>query len=421
MVQDDFEPSNFKINNSNSDNQDFIASSSSLINDSTLSEITINDSIDLNRNNTDTKSQKLKNSSNTIQEENEYVIDRRFEEFDLARSIPLLLLPVIHIYEEFKGINAFSEEFVKTYSWILKLCTLMPSVFMLLMGANVHFSKRTTPEYLMKRGKYLLYAGVLLNVIRYIIPSIIVAIFKRDATGIIGDKGSLYYTLTPDIYDFAGLALILLGVLKKYNYSSLTILLISIVMVTINTIIPKFSTGSPHLDGFIGRFIYMNEDSCFPLGNWFIFPAIGYFIGEFYKKFETEEIRKEFNKKMFYISIIVLIAFWFVLRSYDLDPILIMTSPANEYITDFVNAIMLTFLAGIWFAIFYVIYFKINETKICKFLVLISKEILPFYVIQWVIIGWAEYICEGFIKETEYINHAIFWISVIVTTLLTIL
>jgi len=360
----------------------------------------------------------------TQPEKNE-VKSRRFEELDLARSIPLLLLPLVHVYEEFETIDAFSENFSKSYHWVLYLCTLMPSVFMLLMGANVRFSRRTTPEFLIHRGIYLLIVGVLLNIFRFVIPSIIIAIIARDADGIIGEKGTLYYTLTPDIYDFAGLAFILLGLLKKLNTSPLMIILLSIIMITIDTIIPDFSTGSSHLDGFIGRFIYMNEDSCFPLMNWFIFVAIGYYVGKFYKGFETEERRKQFNKKMFLVSFSVVIAFWFVLRSYNLDPLLIMTSPANAYITDFTNVIMLTFLAGLWFAIFYFIYFKIKETKICKFLVVISKEILPFYCWQWIIIGWAEYMCEHFVETTEYFNHFIFWgiviATIVATTLITIL
>jgi len=352
---------------------------------------------------------------------NPVVKSRRFEELDLSRSLPLLLLPLVHIYEEFELIEALEEDIVEKYDWILYLCTLMPSVFMLLMGANVRFSRRTTPDFLIKRGCHLLIAGVMLNVYRFIIPSIIGTIFTGETEDFYGEYGTLYFTLTPDIYDFAGLAFILLGFLTKYKISPLAIILIAMLMVTIDTIIPDFSTGITYIDGFLGRFIYMNEDSCFPLLTWFVFPTIGYYVGYYYKNFEKEIQRKYFMIKTFFISFTALVGFCFVLNSYDIDPLLIMTSPANTYITDFTNVVMLTFLAGMWFALFYFIYFKVKNTKICQFFVFISKDILLYYVTQWIIIGWAEYMCTYFVDKTEYMNKVIFWVSVVVTMILSTL
>jgi len=377
------------------------------------------------------KSQNIKNDNNNIPEGNHENIEelqvvtepqpvkkpvkRRFEELDLARSFPLLLLPLVHTYEEMELLDALEFSLIKDYKWTLYLCTLMPSVFMLLMGANACFSSRTTPDLLIKRGCHLLVAGVLLNVYRFVIPSLIGTIFTGETEDTFGEYGSLYYVCTPDIYDFAGVAFILLGLLRKYNCSKFIIVLISLVMITIDTIIPQFTTKISFLDGFIGRFIYIDEDSCFPLFTWFAFVAIGYYVGNYYKNFETEEIRKKFMIKTFFLSIIMVVGFYFVLDSYDEDPILIMTSPAHEYITDFTNVIMLTFFAGIWFSIMYFVYLKVKETSICKFLILISKDILFYYVTQWIIIGWLEYLCVYFVKETEYINHLIFWIIVIFT------
>ena len=99
-----------------------------------------------------------------------------------------------------------------------------------------------------------------------------------------------------------------------------------------------------------------------------------------------------------------------------------MTSPANEYITDFPNVVMLTFLAGIWFALFYFVYFKVKETKISKLLIVISKGILPFYIAQWIVIGWAEYLAYGLIDYEDYelMTYTSFWILVIATIAISI-
>lgn len=343
---------------------------------------------------------------------------RRFEELDLARSLPLLLLPLVHVYEEFESIDALPESLLNGYTWILYLCNLMPSVFMILMGANMYFSRKSTAGDLFKRGLTFLGIGVALNFFRFIIPSIITSIINGDAEAVIGEYGSLYYTLTPDIYDFVGLAFLAFAVFKKFNFSPLEILLSSIGLLTLDVVIPQFTIDNTYLSGFIGRFIYMDEDSCFPLSTWLIFPAIGYCFGYFYKNFETEEIRKTFVKRMFWVSLVGVLAMWFSLTDYELDALTIMTSPANEYITDLPNVIMLTFLAGIWFAMFYFIYFKVKDTKISKILVIISKGILPFYIAQWVIIGWAEYLTDGLVEDPQ-MGYGLFWTLAIATIIIS--
>lgn len=196
---------------------------------------------------------------------------RRFEELDLARALPLLLLPLVHVYEEFESIYGLPETLVENYKWILYLCNLMPSVFMILMGANIFFSRKSTAKDLFKRGISFVGIGLALNFLRFIIPSIITSIVNGNIDGIFGEYGSIYYTLTPDIYDFVGLAFIVFAIFKYFNFSPLTMMLTSVAMLMIDGIIPQFETASLNLNGFIGRFIYMDVDSCFPLMTWMIF------------------------------------------------------------------------------------------------------------------------------------------------------
>lgn len=346
------------------------------------------------------------------------ITKRRFEELDLSRALPLLLLPLVHVYEEFESIDALPDSILSGYHWILYLCNLMPSIFMILMGANMYFSRKSTAKDMLKRGVTFMGIGVALNFFRFIIPSIITSIINGDPEAVIGEYGSIYYTLTPDIYDFVGLAFIAFAIFKKFNFSPLAILLSSTGLLTLDIVIPQFSTDISFVDGFIGRFIYMDVDSCFPLSTWLIFPAIGYCFGCVYKNFETEELRKKFVKRMFWVSLTGLLSMWFSLENYSLGALKVMTSPSNEYITDLPNVIMLTFLAGIWFSMFYFIYFKVKNTKVSQTLVVISKGILPFYITQWIIIGWAEYLADGLADE-PMLSYATFWILTIASIIIS--
>lgn len=382
---------------------------------SILSPIHVLFSIRKQKNRFDLKEDNIMNMASTS-------VKRRFEELDLARALPLLLLPLVHVYEEFESINALPESLLANYSWILKLCNLMPSVFMILMGANIYFSRKSTAKDLLKRGLTFIVIGLGLNFFRFILPSIITSLINGDFDAVFGEYGSLYYTLSPDIYDFVGIAFIVFAAFKAMKFSPLAILLASSAMLAIDGIIPQFETSCLNLNAFLGRFIYMDEDSCFPLLTWMIFPAVGYCFGCVYKGFETEEKRCSFVKKMFATSLVGLLVVWFSLLSYKLDPMLIMTSPANDYITDFPNVLLLTFLAGIWFAMFYFIYFRIKETKLCKSLIVISKGILPFYIAQWIVIGWAEYLVDGLTDYEDYslFSYTDFWILTVITTLVAV-
>lgn len=118
-----------------------------------------------------------------------------------------------------ESVYALPESLLEEYSWILYLCNLMPSIFMILMGANIYFPRKTTAKDLFKRSLTFIVIGFALNFFRFIIPTIITSIINGNADAIFGEYGTLYYTLTPDIYDFVGLAFIVFAIFKKLDMS----------------------------------------------------------------------------------------------------------------------------------------------------------------------------------------------------------
>ena len=343
---------------------------------------------------------------------------RRFEELDIARALPLLLLPVVHVYEEMESIDSLPESIVTNNEWILTLCTLMPSIFMIFLGANIVFSSRTTAKSLFVRGWKMLGVGLLLDVVRFGIPITSYCIVNQDWTDFFDEF--LYYTAVSDIYDFVGLAFLAFALFKKLDLSKMK--MFAAVLLIADMLIPNFSTGNDFVDAILGCFIWMNEDSCFNFMQWLIFPVIGYIFGDLYKSFATEDARKCFVKKMLGVSVVGLIGMWFSLASYGIDPLLVITSPMNEYITDIPNVIMLVFEAGIWVALVYFAYMKFKDAKVTRFLVNISKSIMTYYVVQWVIIGWIEYFINGFAPDESFPQFTTlsFWLTIVGTIVLSV-
>ena len=67
-----------------------------------------------------------------------------------------------------------------------------------------------------------------------------------------------------DIYDFVGLFLLIFALFKKLRLSDFAMLIVSMVMLLVNTVIqPVHAEGSAAY--FLGRFLYVNNDSCIPL------------------------------------------------------------------------------------------------------------------------------------------------------------
>jgi uncharacterized membrane protein YeiB len=164
-------------------------------------------------------------------------------------------------------------------------------------------------------------------------------------------------------------------------------------MLTVNTLLtpvmPKIVTD-PYLISIIGNFIYIDETSCFPLLSWAIFPTTGIFLGEVLKK-ATDEKRASIMKQMLIFSPVVFVSYLVSLSLYGHDIMKVMVSPLNSYITDLPNVVLMISLALFLFALLYYVCNVIDRSRFMKFMVDISTYIVPFYMLQWILVAWIFY------------------------------
>ncbi len=342
---------------------------------------------------------------------------KRYIEFDVLRACAILLLPLIHVYEELNDCGYLTSAASQSQRWILVLCVYAPSVFMLCFGANLFFAKEKSPKTYTKRGLHFLLLGVLLNIVRFVIPALVVQIFgKADVLA-----EALQEILCCDIYDFVGLYLLFYALMKRLKMSNSVMLLITLVMMWANTKWGGTSTNIELLDCFLGRFIYINDRSCFPLLSWAIFPTLGIFIGQIYQNIQ-EETRGKILLKVAIGSFILDEVIYATLVSYGLDYYMVAVSPANAYITDIINVFILILIFGKLLPIAYWIVTRFEKSLPVRWLCSLSSVIMSFYVIQWVIIGWLEYMLTFALPEhsvSEGLFYAIFAGVMILTLVLT--
>ena len=136
----------------------------------------------------------------------------------------------------------------------------------------------------------------------------------------------------------------------------------------------------------IGNFVYVDYTSCFPLLSWAIFPSVGVLLGEVLKK--SDEARREnIMRRTLDFSAVLFLSFAVFLWDYKIDLMKALVSPANEYITDLPNVILLLSLALLLVALTYYLCKVIGASPFMAFMLRISAFIIPFYLLQWVIVS----------------------------------
>lgn len=156
-------------------------------------------------------------------------------------------------------------------------------VFMTCMGIGVTYSHRSDAKSMMLRGLRLLMAGYILNLIRFLGAA--AAFLCKDNEINLSD---IAWILTEvDILPFAGMAFLLLALLRYLKASTVTTVLVGLVMSVIGSFVHQVNTGCLAVDFLLSPIIGVSTEtvySSFPLANWFIFVALGIAAGKMIRR-----------------------------------------------------------------------------------------------------------------------------------------
>lgn len=316
--------------------------------------------------------------------------NHKFGEFELMKAFAILGLPAVHLLEEGLLYGFVSEGVMRLETAIVALCILGPSIFMMCMGFNLGGAP-TRPHVLFKQGMQFLALGMILNLLRWFLPGFIY-------WGLFGDPlvDDIGYCLVSDIYFFVGLFHIFYALLRKLKVNTPGLVITSIIMLSINTILTPITAPCAEyyiLDSILGNFVYVSETSCFPLLSWAIFPSIGILLGDVLKRADDEK-REKIMKRMLIFSPLVFASFIVFLWSYQIDILTVLVSPLNAYITDLPNVILMITLALFLFGALYYLCRAIDKTRFMGFMSKISTFIVPFYMLQWILVSWVLFILD---------------------------
>ena len=336
----------------------------------------------------------------------------RFGEFELLKAIAIMGLPTVHIMEEAMEGGYASPGLLSFGSAVVGLCAFGPSVFMICMGFGIG-GGRTSADGVRRNGIQFLLIGALLNLVRWLLPGLLQTAVIHTPL-----RDDITFCLQSDIYYFVGLYFILYSYLKKLKFQASGMILLSFLLLTVNGLLTplthKYITD-PIAASIIGNIVYVDETSCFPLMSWAVFPSVGVLLGEVLKK-SDEERRAIIMQRTLDFSAVLFVAFTFFLHDYKIDAMKVLVSPANEYITDLPNVILLLSLALFLVGLTYFLCRVIGASPFMAFMLRVSAFIMPFYLLQWTIVAWIFYLLAIFRAPEGCFGSVLFVVSAIAVT-----
>lgn len=232
-------------------------------------------------------------------------------ELDIAKALAIIFMILLHTAFVVTGYTA---NLSPTYSFLIMNVLGRPYaavIFMFCMGVGVVYSRHSQWDIMIKRGITLFLLGILVNLFEFFIPFYTAQALSVNPAPFDIVGGLMLFCV--DILAFAGLAFILMGILKKFELSNTKLILIAVVMSILGTLLKDIDFGITLVNLFFANFIGCKGGfTAFPLFNWFIFPVAGYVWGQYFIRAKD---KREFFK-FWPILLVVCLIYFFVSTKY---------------------------------------------------------------------------------------------------------
>ncbi len=220
----------------------------------------------------------------------------RQEELDAVRGLSVFLMVGSHVFNQFTPLSQDDVPGDGFFDQVSKLIGAFPGgaqCFMMVMGMLILFSTTVNHAKLIKRGIILIVAGFVLEFLR-ILPGIVNMLITGDLVSFYPEYSYASNTelivvtlFWQDILIFAGMALVFIGLIQKFNISDIWLICITAAMMVANCFLATMDTGIDALNIFLGYFWgttvfdgFMTT-SRFPFFSWIIYPVFGYLAGKY--------------------------------------------------------------------------------------------------------------------------------------------
>lgn len=326
---------------------------------------------------------------------------------DLAKFFSIFFMVIIHTME--CGNCNFDSGIGYFFDSVAGAQFAAP-VFMAAMGIGLTFSRHSDSATMLRRGLKLFVAGYLLNIVRAL-PIFAMVWLKGDDS---------YYLKTVreltdvDIFQFAGLAFMLIGLLKYMKLSMWWAYGLALIMTMAGNFVRLIDTGNFWLNLIISPFVGVKSDlvtTDFPLLNWFIFVVIAYGMGKMIRHCTNLD-------KLYLIITPVAVAIYLSYVAYAVPHEQGMFDDLPQDFYHMKTLDVFICLCAIVMAFGLCQYFTtLLSEKAIRGVTHVSADITRIYIAQWVLAKW---VVQGLL--TEYLELQFeSWIVIIIGVLILLL
>lgn len=328
----------------------------------------------------------------------------RQKELDYAKGLAILFMIAVHCLETFANSSVAEET---AYGIVVEFLGSFTSatVFMILLGVGIIYSRKVEPWLLVKRGLLLVGAGYLLNLMRGFLPMMVSWQLTGDDEWLSDMMVELFRI---DILQFAGLAFLFFGLAKKMKFRPVAYAGALIVFELMNLLlinygfyyaeIMDYHNPNFFLAALSGILWGTSDLSSFPFLTWIFYPVVGYLFGQYLIKQDAEGKKRLFSvtalSSAAIFSVMVFLCWYFEIDyGWDTD--------ASFYHHLMLGNIVFGSCAFLLIGIVFFLGRALPE-GLLTILSRWSKNVTEIYFIQWVLIGWiaigTDYNQSGIVK-----------------------
>ena len=294
----------------------------------------------------------------------------RQPELDLAKCSAIFFMIFLHCYFAMSYFPYDISLFLERGIAQLVGGPFAAPVFMFAMGVGMVYSRNQEPRYLIVRGIKLLQLG-------FFVPHFLAGNLMNDWDRFPIANGLLLFCI--DILAFAGMAFMLVGILKKLKVSARGMVIVSLILSLIGWFARFHDFGSNVANLIAGYFVgSAGGFTAFPLFNWFIFPAVGLLFGEYYMRCTDKNKLLRLWPLGLVVSVAYFVISWFLPKGF------LSEMHLYWFMTTYDALFCLICIYGVIGAC-YVLSKHLPEGAI-RFFSKSSSNLNTIYVIQWFII-----------------------------------
>lgn len=311
------------------------------------------------------------------------VTRKRQPEFDYVKTFAIFFMVIIHVIEEMSTVDTealptgFLDNTIQFFAG-----PLAAPVFIFAMGIGIIYSRHQEPLQLFRRGIKLFLVAFALNIVRDVIPRLLVCAISGTAP-----EWSVfrYQLFCVEILHFAGLAFMLTALLKKLRVPVWALIPIGVILQIIGNVLTAAYAPEGALEILLSYIYKAGDLSYFPILNWYLSLAAGMVAGTLIMKY-SDKMDKIYRAAL-WIGLSLQCGLMLSCSYYGIDKRLFYSISGDVFYRQmFFNFLYNTIIIVIELSIFHFISRKCS--RIYPFVGFCGKNLTTIYVVQWIIIGW---------------------------------